>query len=399
MEMRHLERVHGEGDWCWLRAYYFEDCKDDLILNAVWPAVLEIKAADRQVMAYFERDWIGGPNILLGFNRSYSDLVEPLTVGTRRIRDYIDKHPSRTEISSDEFKRRTQRLAILEARDPGDVASAIQPNNTVLTDCKEPFSPLLSPGALRQSVREFLCSSSSIVVGWLELVRAGTWQRSQIGLQAMIGLAWLANPENLRSAISFRSHANGFLRFMDSTRRLGEVFSQCYTEREGEAMRRLLTESVDSLQRGAHPLPGMDRYLQLLQSTLRDMYDGIRSGRYAALPVIQFAPPEQANPQAEINARLREIMKSDVTLQAWRITINLLYLMLNQLGLPASERYLACYLVSRAAEDVYGERVASISEELARSGDSSRVITFFDGHRADKGGHITANNNSGAGSN
>src|SRR5205809_1837625 len=25
--------------WYWMRAYYFEKCKDDLILDAVWPAI------------------------------------------------------------------------------------------------------------------------------------------------------------------------------------------------------------------------------------------------------------------------------------------------------------------------------------------------------------------------
>lgn len=392
MAMKDLEQVCVESNWCWLRAYYFEDCKDALILEGVWPAVRDIQASDGAARAYFERDWIGGPNILLGLNRSYLDLVEPITKGADRIRAYIEKSPSRTDISQDEFRRRTERLAVLEAREPGASEVRLQPNNTVIVNSREPYSPLLNPGALRQTVRQFLCDSSEIVVKWLGLVRDGTWQRHQIGLQAMIGLAWLANPENLRSHISFRSHANGFLRFMDSTRRLEKVFSQCYTEREGETMRRLLIKSVEALRSRTNPLPGMNDYLELLQSTMTDIYNGIRSGRLSALPAAHLAPPDPSDPKAELYAKLWQEVDEDLGFQSWRITINLLYLMLNQLGLAALDRYLACYMVSRAAEDVYGEPVSFISAQLARPGGTSRVITFFEALNPNIGGNVTSVN-------
>jgi hypothetical protein len=368
--------------WYWLRVYYFEDCKDRLIQEALWPGVQQILSENPGAQAYFERDWIGGPNVVAGVKCAPGNGALLTVRGVRFIQDYLMRHPSSTIITLAEFERRIKKLRVLEHRNPADIERGLLPNNTVVDGCEEPFSPLLSPGPLKEQVREFLCQSSSLVVSWLALVRECVWQKQHIALQVMIGLAWLANPQTLRSHASYVSHAGGFSRFLSSDGQLLRSFSNCYEGSAGQAMRRYLSAAVDALQQERSLLPGMNDYLALLREVMIDLYDGLAGGRYAAPPLKQIDRSRvnrASGPTAQISRRLNELMGTNIILQTWRLTINLVYRMLNQLGLSAYERCWACYLVSRAAEDVFRQPADTIAQELAHTGDANQMITFFQG--------------------
>src|SRR5712671_6147905 len=147
-----------ERNWRWMRVYYFEECKDSLILNGIWPAVRKVIARNG-AQAYFERDWIGGPNILLGFNNLAAEGMERCAA---EIREYVSMLPSKSQVSQAEFASRTKTLAVLESRRAEDSLRELQPNNTIVCDCEEPYSPLLKTGMLKDSVRHFLCRSSDV---------------------------------------------------------------------------------------------------------------------------------------------------------------------------------------------------------------------------------------------
>jgi hypothetical protein len=284
--------------------------------------------------------------------------------------------PSKAQVSPAEFASRAKTLGVLEARRPEDLLKRLQANNSVISDCEEPYSPLLKEGMLKDSVRHFLCRSSEIAVQWMEIIRAGQGERTHIAMTAMIALAWIANPHKMRSHISFRSHANGLLRFLGS-RQLEQEFSRCYTEREGKKARNLITTTVSTLEAGVNLPAETNEYISLMRETLNGAYRGFQDGLYGQAPVKQIRPIDKSDSNAELSERLNQLVKENNVLQAWRVTINLLYLLLNQLGISALERGLACYLLSRAAEDVYGEPTDAIVRELARTGDADQVITVF----------------------
>ncbi len=379
----------GHTSWHWIRIYYFEECKDDLILDGVRPGIEQVLSANPGAKAYFERDWIGGPNILVGFRRAGDQSTLSVTAGVQFMRDYIERHPSSTVITDDDFAHRIRNLAALEGRRPQDLARGLMSNNTVLVDCEEPFSPLIKPGALQEAIREFRCRTTPLVMNWLALVREGAWQRQHVALQTMIALAWLADPHRLRSHASFASHASGLLRFMGSDGKLKQAFEDSYRGSEGEAMRSYLVAAVDALREGKSPLPGMSDYLALLRETMTDLFAGLQTGRYEPPPLEQVDKSRRREVtvvDAQIIQKLNQLMGTSTILQTWRLVINLVYRILNQMGISALERYLACYLIARAAEDVYGQSTDNIAKELAHTGDANEMITFFksDQGRAEK---------------
>ena len=371
MEGSHMSEARNQ-EWSWLRVYYFEECKDDLILDGVWPAVQAASLGESESQAYFQRDWLGGPNVLVGLRHACSHSTE-LRVA-EQVREYLKAHPSNRQFSGRHLSQLTQSLARWEGK-PGATSVSLQPNNGVLVENKEPFSLFLKQDRLKEAVREFLSVSSELAVCWLRLIREGAQQRQYIALQLMIALAWLADPKRLRSHLSFSSHAEGFLHVGDANGRLRHAFSDRYEGQQGETMRRILKTSVEALQSENGPVPHMKDFVALLRHTLSDLYQGLREQRYQAAPATEFGGAAFHDPAA-FN-RMVEIMDHSPAWRAWQITISLLYQMLNQLGIKPFERFLACYLLSRSAADVYGEPVERIMKELERGGEHTVIFSFF----------------------
>jgi hypothetical protein len=60
------------------------------------------------------------------------------------------------------------------------------------------------------------------------------------------------------------------------------------------------------------------------------------------------------------------------------MTISLLYRTLNQLGLTPLQRFLACYMISRACEDIYGTKALELKEILNCGPEGAEsIFTFF----------------------
>lgn len=382
MEGSHMSEATNQK-WFWLRVFYFEECKDDVILDGVWPALQVAFLTDSECRGYFQRDWLGGSNVLVGLRCARYRSTE-LEVA-ERVREYVKAHPSNRQFSDRELHQLTQSLARWEGK-PGASSVPLQPNNHVLVETKEPFSLFLRQNQLKEAVREFLSHSSELAVCWLRLIRAGAQQRQFIALQLMIALAWLADPKRLRSHLSFSSHAEGFLRAADSAGRLKQIFSERYQGPRGATMRQVLKTSVEALQGESELVPHLKDFVVLLRHTLSDLYHGLRDGRYQPTPAREFGGAAFDDPQAFNH--LVEIMDNSPAWRAWQIMISLLYQTLNQLGVKPFERFLACHLLSRSAEDVYGEPVEHIMEELEQGGESTVVFSFFADLEKNMGGTL-----------
>jgi hypothetical protein len=372
----HARVVRTDG-WRWLRAYYFEPCKDDLILDGIWPTLGRACPSAYGSAAYFQRDWLGGPNILLGVGTAAPDcdavkVVEQVALA---IREYLGDHPSRTELSSEEVSRRMASLRVQEHK-IGMEPIAPQPNNSVRIETSEPYSPFLTHDGLKAAVRAFLSATSEFAVQWLLLVRDGSMNRQELCLRLMIALAWVADPERLRSHLSFNSHAQAFLRVRDREGHLARAYAARYDSTEGERVRQLLRDVPRNPASRLTGPPCMREFVDLLRETLADIYDGLRSGRYQPVPAATLVGDPDRRGAVDYR-RLIELLDAQPALRAWQITISLLYQVLNQLGMQAADRFLACYLLSRAAEDVFEEPADRIYRNLNASGDHREMFSFF----------------------
>lgn len=342
--------------WTWMRVYYFEPSKDDLILDGIWPAV---NAARNKVggSAYFQRDWVGGPNVLVGVYNSDVPSV------MRGISSYIAEHPSTTILTEEMYSSQSRRLSTIERIS----AEALCANNSVVI-ASEPVAHLIRQEYLKEAVRRYLGESSSLCMDWLHSIRAGTLDRNQLSLHLMAALIWIVNPERLTPYLSLRSHAEGYLRRTDAQGpAIRKKFRAQYDGEAGPAIRSLLEKTLDSLRSGREIVPNMHRYVALMQRTLVDFYNGVLRKEYELQPLWKSGVDESP------------------AFRSWQMTISLLYRTLNQLGLAPASRFLGCYLVSRAIEDSWGHKTdlqwdweqGPINLSIAKREDVERALPFF----------------------
>jgi len=267
-------------------------------------------------------------------------------------------------MSAENYHRLSGTLADWE-KQSGEIG--LQPNNT-LQDCAEPHNPLIRPGEFQEAIREVLCRSAELVVQWLELVHEGKFQRQDIALHMMLAAAWAANPQKLTSCVSFGSHALGFFNKADPGKKLAASFSRKY-ETVGGAVRDFMCAAVQAMESGKNPIPALSDWVGLLKETMTTMYKGLVSGKFEIASVMQFEYTEEQR-------RLVSLLDESPALRAWQITINLVYLGLNQLGVKALERFYACYLLFMAADDIYGG-LGQVGRHLAENRDTTNMLPFF----------------------
>jgi hypothetical protein len=347
------------NEWQWMRVYYFEDCKDALILDGVWPAI-RAACSSGNAAGFFQRKALGGPHVLIGIrNANPADMER----ARNTIRGFLEKHPSTTRMSAEDYARLSSALADWEQS--GE--TSLQSNNT-LQDCAEPHNLLVRPGEFQEAIRNVLSRSAELVVQWLKLVRENKFQRQDIVLHAMLAAAWVANPQKLTSCVSFGSHALGFFNKADPEKKLMASFKRKY-ETVGKTVRDFMRAAVQAMEAGENPIPGLSDWVSLLKETMSTTYKGLVSGKYEIASVMQFEYTEEQR-------RLISMLDESPALRAWQITINLVYLALNQLGLRALERFYACYLLFMAADDIYGG-LGEVGRHLAEQRDTTGMLPFF----------------------
>lgn len=379
------------GTWHWLRVYYFEACKDELVLDAVWPALRKMAAHGDHPPGFFQRDWVGGPNVLVGVDPART--TERLRGdGADIIRNHLREHPSRSDLTIGEFRAQMASVALRELR-PRLIDSALQSNNTLLTDCAPPIAPLRRDCTMADEELAFLCRSAEIVVPWLRMVRDGTTGRAAIAEQVLIALAWVGSPDGLTASASFYSHSHGFLGFTDRDGRLARQFAQRDAGEDGQATRQLLQTTLASLRSSTGLPPGMTDFVALLRRTLPRLRDAVESGAIARIPFEELKPTltySEEPERAAVQRRLQVLLNESAAMRAWQITVNFVYLMLNQLGVRPLERILACYLLASATATLYGVQPEELAYEMARTGDPTRMVPFFASPAPDSSVHADA---------
>jgi hypothetical protein len=339
--------------WSWIRAFYFEPCKDSLILDGVWPALTPPCGCSHVRRAYFQRDWVGGPNVLVGL-RACCEQTQPAETASR-IEQYLAGNPSRSNIAATEHARLAESLVRHERNGQ---AGDLRPNNSVFMEHTEPEGPLVQHPPIKEAYRNYLCDSSTFCVDWLQEIRTGALDRYDLAVRLMIALLWLTDPVYLRSHVSLMSHAIGFFS-IDRDGSIRHKFRAHYEGGPGNAIRSALLTEVTALERGNQVVPGMMGFVALLRNCLSDFYGSTKSKRYQPEPMIGHLDASPA-------------------WRSWQITISLLYRTLNQLGITPLERFLACYMISRACEDVYGVQALELKEIINRGPEGAEsILTFF----------------------
>jgi hypothetical protein len=350
-----------DNRWMWLRIYYHVARKDSLLLDGIWPAMTELRSYDPKLQIYFQRDWIGGPHILLGINQRseawLTDIVEPA------IRRYMCTNGDSQIDALSSYPAIAAALSKHEQIEAIDTSTWIEHGN-IVREYQNPEGSFVTNDVVRMAYRSYLSTSSELSISWLQGVRDGSIDRFTLAIRILISLAWSADPQGLKAHVSYMSHAIGLFNGTKQGPELALRFSRYYERGQGATVRAIVSDDVKKLMSTEETIPNSTSYVKLLRDNLRYFAD------LTAIGHVQYH---------EMNS----IIDRSPLWRAWQLTVSMAYRTLNQLGLTPIERFLAAYLVSRACEDIYGKSAMDLRDLInASDADADTLMGYLSSVRS-----------------
>ncbi|MFJ6658859.1 thiopeptide maturation pyridine synthase [Streptomyces sp. NPDC091377] len=341
-------------DWRSIQIRYYDEAKDDLILDAVRPLLADLDGRVRR--PHFVRHWRRGPHLRLSLQAG--DAVwhdEVLPEATGRLGRYLKEHPSTTVLDEAALAEPHRLLAIRES-DHGPLRPWY-PDNTLQTEPYEDRRHVLRSQRLIDLFDTFHAQSTALAFPTLEAVRRGELSLFQVALDLMIAFAHTSVPPISRGYLSFRSHAEAFCSYCEDRDGVRAGFEAKYRQ-QAEPLRALVRDRVAQVDEDRSP-PHVREWLRLVARQKETAAPLIADGRID----LDAAEPEPEMVQLH-TVDFHEILlgtgryTTEILGSPWflthRLAINMLYAHLARLGLTPLQRYLFCHLISDAVEEEYG---------------------------------------------
>ncbi len=356
----------GEARWQSAHVYYFDENKNDLILDGIRPLFQKTRAVSER--HFFVRHWLRGPHLRLRFfctDEQFAQQIRPLLES--EIGAYLRHRPSRTLLEEEKLRPVYERLAAQE-QEEGPVWPLYPDNSLQYIPYDNRLQVLDSP-ALVSLLEDFYVDTNELAFAMLDYLRQGHTLFS-LSFDLMVTVAHTLGMHLTRGFISYRSHAEGFLLSCAQPGSMRAVFERKYSEQSAILTRRLrrLLEALD-LDEDTFPFTLswsklMATYWARAEALERNKQLGKR------LDVTDLPEPNEQlrarlvhsdfHSALESDQERKRALYNDSWFQCYRLVLNLLYLHLNRLGLRPLDRFLLCHLVANATEQVFDINVVEL---------------------------------------
>jgi hypothetical protein len=344
-----------------VRVYYFEDRRDDLVLDCVRPLLHQLMGSvDR---AFFVRHWAGGPHIRICFKADPATQGDLLHTVDAALTAYLGEKPSRAAVDASNWLPRLEQVALAEGWRP----ERLRPDNSVVWEFGEPKTD--HTDRVRSLIDLFYVATNDLAFGHIEASR----QRRADRLLAAFDILTLTAHVGVgieRGFVSYRSHADAFLassRDPQAARRSFDLVFDRHSTDLVERVRELVSRRA-SIGPDARQFLAWTDVVHEFRSRTRELV------RLAPIPVSPISPPARVDPEVSPfhaifapDLAYRAKLSADPRAQAFRLLVNLQYLHLTRCGFTPLERWLLCHLVSRAVEAAFGVSAEAITQRWQRT--------------------------------
>lgn len=346
--------------WQQAAVYYYEEQKDQLILDCVQPLFQSL--APRIERAFFTRHWLLGPHLRLCFfcdEQEFEDVVRPAVEA--QVGSYLKEHPSTTVLDEQRWHQAVQKLARFE-QEQGPLFP-LYPDNSIQYSLYDRRLHVLRDELLADLIEQFYVESNELTLKMLEYVRQGH-SRLLLALQLMFATAHKTVWPVTTGFISYRSHAEGMIMWSPDPQAVRRLFEQKYASQSQE-LTTLLKQVVEALDENQDTFPFVLPWTALLRRyweygapliankelnirpshtmTRQEFEERIKN----RLAYSEFHTHFHGNPTE------RDQFLADPVFQSYRLMLNLLYLHLNRLGIRPFERALLGHLAANTVEEVF----------------------------------------------
>jgi hypothetical protein len=380
-------------------AYYYSPTKLPLLRAAVLPAARW--AADQGADVHLERHWLHGPHLRVRLSgRDPADLAVISAAVAQRLRHHLAEHPSTEQVSTEQLLAQAEQAGRAELVPPP--YQPVHPDNTVRiepVDRRALVALLGSTTAVDRRDELLRLGVPAVTAAADRLAAAGDSAAARVRT-SLTAMALHAGryPLGLGNGHqSFLSHLEEFLVHNDPDGRVRATFDAQW-RRAGDSVTALVErlaadpgigtggDGLDPAEAGweqwttrAATVTGAAYQRGELPRVPGDSYLA-RAESIGDADTVRRWHPDRTE-YSDYHQLLRQIDFDRVPYErefvTYRFATNVLYLLLGLLDVRPTERYLAAYLLSRAAERITGitwqeringylDRLATTAQEEAR---------------------------------
>jgi Lantibiotic biosynthesis dehydratase C-term len=343
-------------EWRNVQVYYYDQNKDDLILDCVRPLFASVGSTARR--CFFVRHWLRGPHLRLRFETTrdnFDHIIKPAIddqVGT-----WLSEHPSITQLDEAELLPTYERLAKAE-REPGPLFP-LYPDNSIQYLPYNRRLDVLGSEAAASLLEDFYADTTELTFAMLDHIRNGN-SRLNLAIDLMWATAHGVGLPITRAFVSYRSHSEGNIMRAADPAALRAFFEQQYRTR-APALAERLQQVLDTVDGQRDDVPFVRDWVHVMRRVWDQAEQLIAAGAIT-LPM----PPPGVWVDSEVvrhsafhqalgsNPEYLERMRTSIRSLDYRVIVNCLYLYLTRLGLKGYERFLLGYLAAEAVEERYG---------------------------------------------
>ncbi|MFP7703085.1 lantibiotic dehydratase C-terminal domain-containing protein [Bacillus velezensis] len=346
--------MHKESDWLTLRLYHYEEQKDSLLINCIFPLINNLKS--KQCQAYLKRHWLNGPHIDINITGFTDDTRSELQAYlAREIQTYLQINPSETKINKEEYVEISRKLALLEQIDAP--YTPIYNNNTIrFLVYKRNVTVFKNSMPLILEREKFLTKFTPIIEKILN-------KSSSKNERLIICACFMALVADCFSGgikygyLSFRSHAEGFIH--ESKRRNIESIMVKDFKKTEELIKTEIESFIDNYIISINEIDNkslFDEWNNLIDDTWSNL-ERVESVDISSpndfISIVN--DPKKINELSHFHKHLiksNEGIKllSSKDFNIYRFIINLFYEQLPILGFNSKDRNMLCYILSNAVE-------------------------------------------------
>jgi hypothetical protein len=360
------------AQWHSIHVYYYDNNKDDLLLDCIRPLFATLQSRHQVERCYFTRHWRGGSHIRLQMYADpavFAGEVAPYVEET--VTAYLQAHPSTMQIKEEDARKQYERRSLASPEALAYIE--LRPNNSLEFTAYEDLSATVGSQSAARLLEDYYVETTDLAFLLLEQTRNNYTARLNVCFDLLVALVASSPLLPLRRAyMSYRSHVEAYITCeptIEEPRLRRARLEQAYAQRHDvilKRVRRLISLIEDAPDR----LPAwLASAIALYRRYGEHAFQEASAGRLR-LKTNEDFEAQKEHVRLEESAYRTAVVNNAAVLQAsntpiiiaHRIELNFLYLQLSRIGMLNEDRYILDYYIASAIEELFAiDPVAAIS--------------------------------------
>jgi len=360
------------AQWHSIHLYYYDNNKDDLLLDCIRPLFTTLREQGWLDRGYFTRHWRGGPHIRL---QMYADPIlfynEIVPHVRNNVEAYLQAHPSTVHIDDQDARKQYERRSL--AAPAASAYVALRPNNSLEIATYEDLSSTVGSESAARLLEEYYVETNDLAFALLEQTRNNYTARLNVCFDQLVALVATSPFLTIKRAyMSYRSHVEAYITCepgIEEPHARRTRLENAYAQRHDIVLKRV-QHLLTSIEQSPERLPiWLAATIEIYQRYGKHAFQEATAGTLRLKTNEDFEAQKDHVRLEESPYRIAVVNNAAVlqasntpVIVAHRIELNFLYLQLSRIGMLNEDRYILDYYIASAIEEIFAiDPVAAMS--------------------------------------